>query len=69
MTIIRYIRSDWCNHITVNTRYSDGLGSSMSFSDENDALIKAKVYKKEENTTKVTFYYPFTFVGPLPPNG
>ena len=69
MTIIRYIRSDWSNHIMINTRYSDGVGSSMNFAEETDALHIARRYKSEENITKVSFFYPFNFIGPLPPNG
>lgn len=53
----------------INTRYSDGVGSSMNFAEETDALHIARRYKSEENITKVSFFYPFNFIGPLPPNG
>lgn len=69
MIIIRYIRSDWSNHIMINTRYSDGVGSSMNFAEEDNALTYSHNMKRATNTTKITFYYPFTFIGPLPPNG
>lgn len=70
MTIIRYIRSDWSSHITVSTRYKCGMGNTTSYADELDALYKTRYQTQEdEDVTKISFYYPFNFIGPLPPNG
>jgi len=53
----------------INTRWSDGSSNSMNYVDEIEALYRAEIYKGSENITKVSFYYPFNFIGPLPPNG
>lgn len=53
----------------INTRWGDGASCSLNFADEVDALHIARRYKSEENITKVSFFYPFNFIGPLPPNG
>mgnify|MGYP006921359700 CR=1 FL=1 len=69
MTIIRYIRSDWSNKFIVQSRFSDGSNNSVSLPGEMVSSQYSKALANHDTVTKISFYYPFNFIGPLPPNG